>query len=413
MLRLKMSLATQILIAMIAGSIVGVAFGGFGHELKFIGDIWLNMLKAVMIPLVLFSVINAIASMDNPGMLGRIATKVLAFYLITVMFAAFIGVAVTLAMKPGIGFHFSKATKVFDMPHVSTAQEFVTSLFTPNIFVSFTKGDMMQILMISILIGIAMISLKKQFKQPLIAWFGSMTELTMALVNIIMRLAPIGVFCIMAAALSASGLGMFVTMGKLALTFYIACFIQLALVYLILLWATTGISPLEFMRKSIRVWMTAISTCSSAAVMPVAMQTCDEEFGVSEKISRFTIPTGVQFNQDGGAILSAAVILFSAQAIGTEFGLMELIRVVLICTIVSAGGGAIPGGGIVRLMVSSAALGMPTEIVAIMAGFYRIFDMGTTSMCCIGDLSITVMIDRWERRRGLNAAKKVEGLEEV
>lgn len=395
----KLSLASQIFIAMIAGTIMGIAFGGISQDLKFIGDIWLNMLKAAMIPIVLFSVINAISAMENPSTFGRIATKVLTFYISTVMFAAFIGVVITLLMKPGVGFHFEKAKTVFTTPQIASFQEFITNLFTPNIFVSLTKGDMMQILVIAVLIGIAMISLKNQYKQPLQIWFSSMSELTMSFVGIVMRLAPVGVFCIMAASLGASGIGMFVTMGKLAGTFYVACAIQLILVYLMLLWATTKISPVEFMRKAGKVWVTAISTCSSAAVMPVALKTCDEEFGVSEKISRFTIPTGVQFNQDGGAILSAVVIIFSAQAIGVDFSFLELIKVVLICTIVSAGAGSIPGGGIVRLMVSSAALGMPTEIVAMIAGFYRLFDMGTTSMCCIGDLSITVMIDRWEKRR--------------
>lgn len=404
----RTSLATKILIAMFAGSIVGIAFSGPAQELKFIGDIWLNMLKAVMIPIVMFSVVNAIASMDNPATLGRIATKVLVFYVTTVMFATVIGIIVTLVLKPGVGFHFDKATKTFETPHVGTFQEYITSLFTPNIFVSFSKGDMMQVLVISILMGIAMLHLKQQYKQPLLTWFGAMTELTMSFVAIVMQLSPIGVFCLMAAALGAGGVDMVLTMGKLALTFYLACLLQLVLVYLVLLWTVTGITPAEFMRKSASVWMTAISTCSSAAVIPVNLQTCDQKFGVSETISRFSIPSGVQFNQDGGAILSAVVVLFSAQALGIELSFTELIRLVLICTIVSAGGSAIPGGGIVRLMVSSAAFGLPLEIVALIAGFYRVFDMATTSMCCIGDLSITVMVDRWEKRRELAAVKKLE-----
>jgi Na+/H+-dicarboxylate symporter len=403
-----MSLATKILIAMVGGSVVGLVLGPSAGDMKFIGDIWLNLLKLVMVPLVLFAVVNAIASMDSPKTLGRIAVKVLTFYVTTVMFAAVIGVIITILFQPGVGFQFERAAKAIEMPKVATLQGFITSLFSPNMFVSFYNGDMMQVLVIAIFVGISLIYLDAKFRPPLRTFFASMTELTMAFVNVVMRLSPVGVFCIMAAALGAGGMGTFVTMGKMVGTFYVACLLQLGLVYLLLLWFMTGIAPFTFMKKSANVWLTAISTCSSAAVIPVNLHTCDEEFGVSERISRFSIPAGIQFNQDGGAILSAVVIIFSAQSMGTEFSILELIRIVLICTIVSAGAGAIPGGGIVRLMVSSAAVGMPLEIVALVAGFYRLFDMGTTSMCCIGDLSITVMVDRWEKRRELAMVKSTD-----
>ncbi len=400
---MKISLPTKILIAMIAGSAFGIAFAEQARGIQFIGDMWLNLLKLVMIPIVIFAVVNAISSMDDPKALGRIAMKVLGFYVITVMFATVIGIVVASVLQPGAGFHFERATKAFETPKVASVPDYLTSLFSSNMFVSFYRADMMQVLVIAIFVGVALLHLDDKTRRPLQAWFGEMSALTMSFVDIIMKLSPIGVFCIMASALAANGMGAFVTMGKMISAFYLACLIQLALVYLLLLWATTGISPVAFMRKAAKVWLTAISTCSSAAVIPVNLQTCDEEFGVSDKISRFSIPFGTQFNQDGGAILSAVVILFSAQAIGVAFGPPELIRIVLICTLVSAGTGAIPGGGIVRLMVSSAAFGMPLEVVALIAGFYRLFDMGTTSMCCIGDLSITVMIDRWEKR-GLPAA---------
>ncbi len=190
-------------------------------------------------------------------------------------------------------------------------------------------------------------------------------------------------------------------MAKMLGTFYLATLLQVLLIYLVLLWLITKISPLEFLKKSTLVWVTAISTCSSAAVIPVNLKVAREEFDVEDQISSFSIPFGAQFNQDGGAILSAVVILFSAQAIGINFGIMQLIQMVLVCTLVSAGSGAVPGGGIVRLMITSAAFGMPLEIVGLVAAFYRFFDMGTTSMSVIGDLSATVIIDRLEKRRAI------------
>jgi Na+/H+-dicarboxylate symporter len=398
------SQATQIMIAMVAGSIVGIVLGPPAQGIKFIGDMWLNLLKMVMVPMVLFVVVKAISTMDNPKTLGRIGLKVIIFYACTTSFATIVGILMGLIFQPGIGFHFEKATKVFETPKVLTFQSYLSSLFSPNMFASFYNADMMQVLVISIFVGLSVILLKNNARIPLKEWFANMADLSFSFVELVMKLAPVGVFCIMAAALSASGLGTFISMGKLLATFYGTCLIQVVLVYLVFLWLTTRIGPLTFLRKSAKVWLTAISTCSSAAVIPVNLKTSDEEFQVSDKISSFSIPFGAQFNQDGGAILSALVILFSAQAIGVQFGPMELVRMVLVCTLVSAGTGAIPGGGIVRLMVSSAAFGMPLEIVTLIAGFYRFFDMGTTSMSVIGDLSGTVIIDRWEKRKDVAPA---------
>jgi Na+/H+-dicarboxylate symporter len=399
-----MKLATKIMIAMVAGSIVGLIIGPAAKEVKFIGDIWLNLLKMVMIPMVIFVVVKAISTMDNPKTLGRIGLKIVIFYAATTVFATLAGILVSSILKPGIGFQFEKATKVFETPKVLTFQGYIVGLFSPNMFASFYTSDMMQVLVISIFIGIAVIFLKDSHRIALREWFANMSELCMSAVELIMKLSPIGVFCIMASSLGISGTGVFAGMGKMLVSFYLSCLIQVVLVYLLFLWVTTRITPVAFMKKSARTWLTAISTCSSAAVIPVNLQVCDEEFGVSDKISSFSIPFGAQFNQDGGAILSCVVILFSAQALGVEFGIMELIRMVLIATVVSAGAGAIPGGGIVRLMVTSAAFGMPLEIVTLVAGFYRLFDMGTTSMSVIGDLSATVVVDRWEKKREIGMA---------
>jgi Na+/H+-dicarboxylate symporter len=402
----RTTLAAKILIAMVAGTVVGLIAGPSAQEIKFIGDIWLNLMKMIMIPMVMLVVIKAISAMDSPKTLGRIGLKIVSFYGATTIFATLVGIAVTLLLKPGVGFRFEKATKVFETPKVLSFQAYIANLFSQNMFVSFYSGDMMQVLVIAILFGIAVVLLADRHRAPVREWFLNMSELCMSIVELIMKLAPIGVFCIMASSMGVSGLGVFATMGKMLGAFYLSCLLQVALVYLLLLWGTTGIAPHVFMKKSARTWVTAVSTCSSAAVIPVNLQVCDQEFGVSNKISSFSIPFGAQFNQDGGAILSCVVIIFSAQAIGVDFGVMELIRMVLICTLVSAGTGAIPGGGIVRLMISSAAFGMPLEIVAMVAAFYRLFDMGTTSMSVIGDLSATVIIDRWEKKReiGLGAA---------
>ena len=395
----KMSLAKKIGIAMVLGAILGIIIGPPAKEIKFIGDIWLNLLKMSIIPMVIFIVVKGITSMDSPKTLGRVGLKIASFYAFTTIVATLIAITITLALKPGIGFQFTKATEAFKTSKILGFKEYLTNLFSSNIFVSFYNGDMMQVLVIAIIIGVALLYLKEEKRTPLKAWFDNMAALSMSLVELVMKLSPIGVFCLMISSLGVYGLATLGDMAKMLGTFYLASLLQVLLIYLALLWLITKISPLEFMKKSTLVWVTAISTCSSAAVIPVNLKVAREEFDVKDQISSFSIPFGAQFNQDGGAILSAVVIIFSAQAIGVNFGIMQLIQMVLVCTLVSAGSGAIPGGGIVRLMITSAAFGMPLEIVGLIAAFYRFFDMGTTSMSVIGDLSATVIIDRIEKKK--------------
>lgn len=402
---MKMKLSTKIGIAMLTGGILGILIGPPAQEIKFIGDIWLNLLQMAIIPMVIFIVVKGISAMDSPKTLGRVGLKVAIFYTFTTVFATLIAIIVTLVLKPGIGFQFTKATEAFKTTQILGIQDYIKSLFSSNMFVSFFNGNMMQVLVVAIIIGIAVVCLEEKYRTPVKAWFDNMAELCMSLVELVMKLSPIGVFCLMVSSLGVHGLAVFANMAKMLGTFYLASLLQVLIIYLGLLWFTTKTPPLDFMKKSIPTWVTAMSTCSSAAVIPVNLKVAREEFDVSDHISSFSIPFGAQFNQDGGAILSAVVIIFSAQAIGINFGIMQLIQMVLICTLVSAGSGAIPGGGIVRLMITSAAFGMPLEIVGLVAAFYRFFDMGTTSMSVIGDLSATVLIDRLEKRRAIKMVK--------
>ena len=395
----KFGLAKFVAIAMILGAILGWIVGPSAQSIKFIGDIWLNLLKMSIIPMVVFIVVKGITSMDSPSTLGRVSLKVAIYYGCTTIFASVIAIITTLVLQPGAGFHFEKATTAFKATKMLTFKEYITNLFSSNMFVSFYKGDMMQVLVMSIFIGLAVLYLKPEHQKPVKEWFNHMSELSMSLVNIIINLSPIGVFCLMFAAMGKYGISTLSNMAKMLGTFYVVCFIQVVVVYFGILWMMTGITPVQFLRGSMPVWVTAISTCSSSAVIPVNLMCAKKNFNVKDEICSFSIPFGAQFNQDGGAILSAVVILFSAQAIGVEFGMMQLLQMVLVCTLVSGGSGAIPGGGVVRLMITSTAFGMPLEIVALVAAFYRFFDMATTSTSVIGDLSGTIVIDRLESKR--------------
>ena len=395
----KMQLTTKILLAMVLGVPAGFILGEWATNLEFIGTIWLNMIRMFIVPIVVTLLVKGIASMDGPETLGRIGLRIMAFYMCTTILAALVGIAVVYLIQPGVGFQFETGGKVLQPAAFPGVGAFFTSLFSKNIFETFSKATMMQVLVIAIIMGVALVFMEAEKRRPIVKWFSDMGDLFMSVIGLAMRLAPIGVFCLMAAAMGKYGVGFLGNMSLLLATFYLGCAIQFFGVYVIFLWAVTGITPMDFIRRSMDTLVTAISTCSSAATIPVNLMVAKEKFGVDESISNFSIPLGANMNQDGGAILSGVVMLFCAQAIGVEFGIGQLFNLIVLTTIVTSGSSGIPGGGIMRLIVVAAALNLPLEIIAIVSAFYRLFDMGTTSMSVMGDLSATVVIDHWEKKR--------------
>ncbi|SDF21614.1 dicarboxylate/amino acid:cation symporter [Sporomusa acidovorans] len=393
----KMKLTNKIFLAMLIGSLLGIVAGPLATQLEWIGNIWLNLIKMMVIPLVIFTMVQGIASMDNPKTLGRIWLRATLYYLVTTIIAVLIGIVTTTILKPGLGFVFEKGAKVADVPKLVDLKGFMVSLFSDNIFVSFTKGDIVQVLIVAIIIGIAIVKMPAEKSGPVKAWFSSMNNVVMAVIGLIMDLAPIGVFCLMAAALGKYGIGFLGTMSKLIGTYYLAAIIQLFGVYLLTVWIFTRMTPFDFMRRTSNTWIFTLSTCSSAAAIPISLQVAKEELAVSKDVADFIVPYGTQMNHDGNAILIGTVLIFCAQAIGIDFSIAHLVQMVLLGVILSAGGGGIPSSGIVKLMIVAQAFSMPLEIIVMVGAFYRLFDMAVTTMNCLGDLAGTIIVDKMEK----------------
>ena len=401
----KVSLIMQILIAMVLGVIVGVIWGKGASCIQFIGTVWLNIIKMFIVPVVICMVVRGVSSLDSPKDLGRIGLRVIAFYVITNVFALGIGILTTVVLKPGIGFVFEAMTTEAVDTTLPTVSSFVTGLFSTNIFATFSSGDMLQCLVIALLIGVAIVFMGEKGK-PVAAWFSNMADLCMALMDLAMRIAPVGVFCLMVSAMGTYGSAFLGSMAKLIGTFYLGCLLHWLLVYALFLWINTGINPITFVEKAFATIATAVSTCSSAATVPTNLKVAKENFNVSESVANFAIPLGANMNQDGMAILIAAVMLFCAQSVGMTLTLSQIINMVVVATIVTSGSPGVPGGGISRLMIVAATMGLPLEIIAMISAFYRCFDMGTTTMSVMGDLSASIVIDRWEKKAAQKAVKE-------
>lgn len=396
----KISLATQVFIAMLLGSVAGLVWGDGMIQLGFIGDIWLNCIKMIVVPMILCTIVSGIISQEDLSALKRVSTRIIIYYISTTVLACIVGLAVATLLRPGEFADFAGlATKEISGSINITFGEFAKSLFSKNMIKSFADGNIVQTLIISILLGIAILKIKNpDHRATMKRCFDSLSSMIFSLIGMVMDFSPIGVFFLMGSSFGKYGAAIFTSMACLVGTYYTACLAQIIIVYGALLITFTGINPFTFLKKSAQVWIYTISTCSSIATIPVNIDVAKKKFGIPEGISGFTIPLGSQMNTDGSVLLYACVILFISQLIGQPMSLPQLLNVIFISTIMSMGGSGIPGSGIVKLMVVVQSVGLPLEIVGVVAAFYRLFDMGTTTNNCLGDLVGTIIVGKAEEK---------------
>lgn len=402
----KIGLSTQIFVAMLIGAVLGIVVGEPMTYFGFIGTIWLNCIKMIVVPMVLATIITGVVSQKDMKTLGRISFRIMAYYILTTLVACAVGIAVTYILKPGILANFTglESKEVTGSADI-TVSEFFTGMFSDNMFATFVDGNILQTVVIAVFLGIAILRVKDEGrKAKAIRAMQVFNDVVFSLIHMIMIVSPIGVFFLMADSFGKYGAGIFTSMATLIGTYYFACLVHILVVYCGVLWLTARISPIKFLKDSAELWVYTISTCSSVAAIPINIKVAKEKFGVPETISGFTVPLGSQMNYDGSVILYGCVILFISQSIGVPVSLGTMVKIVLMSAILSTGGGGIPGSGIVKLLVMVTAFGLPTEIVGIIAAFYRLFDMGTTTNNCLGDLAGTVFVSKLEEK----AAGKAE-----
>lgn len=408
----KISLTTQIFAAMILGALCGLVIGKPMTQLGFIGKIWLNCITLIVVPMVLVTIISGIISQKDVKSLGRISIRIISYYIVCTLVASAIGLTVASIIKPGTIANFTglASKKVTGSAEITVADFFV-NMFSSNMFKTFSDGNILQTLVISVLLGIAVIRIKNEnLKSTIVNGFVALNEMIYSLIGMIMLAAPIGIFFLMGDSFGTYGAGIFTSMATLAGTYYLACITHILLIYGGLVWMSTGINPIKFLKDTADLWIYTISTCSGVAAIPVSIKVAKEKFKVPDNIAGFTLPLGSQLGYDGSVILYGCVIVFISQVIGVPLNLGTMFRVIILSAIFSTGGGGIPGSGIVKLMVMVSSFGLPTEIVGIIAAFYRLFDMGTTTLNSLGDLAGTIFVAKLEERSAKNNKKVTEAV---
>lgn len=406
----------KILIGMILGIIVGVLLGpstGFvGAEISAIigewlavpGYIFLGLLQMIIIPLIVASIIRGIASSEDMEQLRKMGLTITMYFIMTTAIAIGIGMSVALLIQPG---NFISSELVQDMevtgeagdedfsrPSLSEIPGLIGAFLPSNPLGAMVNGQMLQVVLFSIIVGIALVSMSPAQSKPLLDLAGSLQEVSMTVVKWSMLLAPLAVFGLLAKLMTRIGvdalLGMAVYVGTVLLgLFILLCF------YLVIVSIVSRRNPLDFLGAIRDVQLLAFSTSSSAAVMPVSIKTAEEKLGVRPSISQFIIPLGATINMDGTALYQGVATIFLAQVFGVELGIGSMLLIILTVVGASIGTPSTPGVGIVILAVVLNSVGIPASGIALIIGVDRILDMSRTAINVTGDLTASTVMSRW------------------
>lgn len=410
----KLALHWRILIGMLAGVIFAAVLTQFDWGKGFIvdwikpfGTIFINALKLIAIPLILASLITGIADLNNITQLSRMGLRTLALYLVTTLIAVSLGLAIVNLVQPGSSVSEETRAQLIASyenqagDRITAAEKQKSSgplkaledLVPDNIISSASSnGNMLQVIVFSIFFGLGLILISPEKAAPVKGFFAGLNEVVLKMIDLIMLAAPIGVFALLAAIIAESpGSDLFVALFWYALSVGSGLVI-LYLFYMLLVWLFTGKSPRFFLNGIAPAQLLAFSTSSSAATLPVTMERVTEHLGVDEDVASFVLPVGATVNMDGTSLYQAVAAVFIAQTFGMELSLGTQLGIILTATLASIGSAAVPGAGMVMLVIVLAQAGIPEVGLALIFAIDRPLDMCRTSINVTGDATISMIV---------------------
>lgn len=407
------TVTNQIFIAMIAGLIVGIILhfvmphAPFVKEylvdglLNMIGAIFIAGLKMLVVPLVFVSLVCGVSSLADIRAVGRIGGKSILFYLLTTAIAITIAVTLAVLVSPGEGMKAGELAKAVTVKDAPSFIQVIINMVPKNPIAALAKGEMLQIIVFAIVFGIALTMAAEKGKK-VSEIFTSANEIVMKMVLIVMKLAPYGVFCLIAKTFSVLGFAVILPLAKYFFLVIAALAIHFSLVYGTLLKIFTGLNPLMFYRKMRAAQLFAFSTASSNATIPVSLETAEHRLGASNKVASFTIPLGATINMDGTAIMQGVATVFLANVYAVELGLGQYVAIVLTATLASIGTAGVPGVGLIMLALVLKQVGVPVEGIALIVGVDRLLDMLRTAVNITGDAAVTCIVAKSENALDLD-----------
>lgn len=409
-----MNLTIRIVVGMLAGFALGVVIQQLdlpaGHWIHRFGidgvidaggRIFIASLQLMVVPLVLVSLICGAASLGNTGNMGRVGGKALALYLTTTAIAITLALMVALVVDPGVGAGPPPDTDAtFEPVEPASIKDTLVGIVPTNPVAAMAQGNMLQIIVFALLFGVA-VSHAGEAGARIMGFFDDVNEVLMRLIAILIRVAPVGVFCLMTRLFATEGFGEIYRLGAYFLTVMGTLILHQLAVYPLLLVLLARLNPITFLRKMREPILVAFSTSSSGATIPVTLRTVERRVGVSNEIAAFSVPLGATINMDGTAIMQGVATVFIAQFYQIGLGLNDYLMVILTATMASIGTAGVPGVGIIMLTMVLTQVGLPAEGIMLIIGVDRLLDMLRTAVNVTGDAMVATVVARSEGRLDL------------
>ena len=391
----KMDLFWKIMIGFVFGIIAGLIMKEKASMFAFLGTILTNMLTMVVAPLVFCVIVVAIANIGDTKKIGRIGLKTVVMFLLTTLFAIFIGLVLANAFNIGSGVTIELPETVTEATTETTVIDTIVNIVPKNIFAALSNNDLLKIIFFALLLGFALLNMGEKGQKILNAFKLGQEAMT-TLVSIILKFTPIGVFGIMANVVGNIGIEILIPYAKAIVALYLACIFYLIVVQAGIVAGVFGkISPIRFLKEMREPMAFVFATCSSVANIPVNLRAANR-LGVDDDTANFVIPLGAVVNMNGTAIYQAIAVIFTAQIYGIDLTIADQAMVMLTATLAAIGTAGIPGSGLVMLTIVLGAAGLPMEGVALLAGIDRILNMGRVVPNIVGDTATAIVVARSE-----------------
>ena len=397
----KMSLAMQIFIALVLAIAAGLLLQKHAQfaetYIKPFGTIFLNLLKFIVVPIVLFSIMCGIISMRDIKKVGAIGLKTVVYYMCTTAFAITIGLIggnLFKKMFPVI----ATTDLSYQVGEKTSLMDTIVNIFPSNFISPMAEANMLQVIVMALLIGFAIILVGEEKNTRIITACNDLNDVFMKCMEMILKLSPIGVFCLLCPVVAANGATIIGSLAMVLLAAYVCYIVHAVVVYSFAVKTIGGISPLTFFKEMLPAIMFAFSSASSVGTLPINMD-CTEKLGTSREISSFILPLGATINMDGTAIYQGVCAIFIASCYGIHLTLPQMLTIIFTATLASIGTAGVPGAGMVMLAMVLTSVGLPVDGIALVAGVDRIFDMGRTTVNITGDASCCVIVSNLEKKR--------------
>ena len=374
------------IISIVFGLFFGYFFNELAIDLKVIGDIYISLLKMLIIPLIFASIFIAIVGLKNSEDLKSIGVKSFIYYLTTTSFAVALGLIVVNIFNPGSNMDLPSNVQTTIQAKEMGFSDFLLSLIPSNIFSSFANGQILPIIFFTILFALATIHIKNSKKEMLYNFFDSINDSIMVLAKWIINLTPIGVFFLIAFTVAKNGLEPIINLYSYFLTVLLALFLHAIITLGAILYFFTKTDPLTYFLQIKEALLVAFSTASSAATLPVSMEVAKQNAKVDKKVAGFVLPLGATINMDGTALYESIAVMFIANISGVELTIAQQITIFITATLASIGAASIPGAGLIMMTLILDSVGLSVEYIALIIAVDRFLDMFRTSINVWGDL---------------------------